>query len=409
LTVYRYSGYDADGRSVAGTIESPSERGVLERLAGDGIIPVEVSSDGTGAAQGTATLRHAPRRRWGRVSATTRVLFVRELATFLHADIPLLEALGVLRRQETSPRFRAILTDVHDRVQGGEAFSSALARHGQAFPPLLVSMVRVGETGGMLGGVLDQMAGWMEHEEEVRGEIRGALAYPLVVVTLGILTLIVLTGFVLPQIAGIFAGMEQELPLATRVLLAGAAFMGRWWWLVVLALAAVVVGIRQTARTGVGGRLLDRVSLGLPIFGGLVRKASIARLARASAALLGSGVPLLETLRVVRGLMTNSLIREVVEQAIGDVTRGQSLAHSLEKSPLFPSSVTHLIAVGERTGRLGEMFDRVARTFERQTRAQIKVMLELLAPGMIVLLAVMVGAIAIAVLMPIMQLNQLMR
>ncbi len=423
MGVFRYSGFDAGGRSVAGTIDAPSERNALELLSEGGIIPTEVIADANGTAvaapgaaparrrrsEGASTTVEPVRGRRGRVPLTVRVLFVRELATFLQADVTLLEALDVLHRQEAHTGLRAILGDVHHRVQGGEAFSAALARWPRVFPPLLISMTRVGETGGMLGKVLDQMATWMEHEEEVRGEIRNAMAYPVLIVCLGVLTIAVLTSFVLPRITGIFAGMNIDLPLLTRVLMGVSGFMGRWWWLVFGSLLVVGLGLYQYLKTDSGKALRDRLSLSLPVLGTLTQKSSIARFSRASAALLGAGVPLLETLRVVRGLIGNQVMAAVVDETVEKVTSGGSLARTLGQSKYFPPAVTHLLAVGERTGRLSEMFDRVALTFERQARGQIKVLLELLAPILIVCLAVVVGTIALSILLPIMQLNQLMR
>ncbi len=407
---YRYSGFDGAGHSVAGTIEAPAEKAALDLLADGGIIPSEIELDPNRRAP-VASDAPGQRRtgRRGRIPMTARVLFVRELATFLQADIPLLEALGVIHEQETNAHLRAILGDIHHRVQGGESFSSALGRYPKVFSPLLVSMARVGETGGMLGGVMDQMANWMEHEEEVRGEIRGALAYPAIIVALGILTVIILTTAVLPRIAGIFTDSGTGLPLLTRALMAFSGFMGQWWWLVLLGAASLGGLGFWWLRRPAGRSFWDRFSLRLPLVGSLARHASIARFARASAALLANGVPLLEALRVVRGLLGNQVMTATIDDTIERVTRGQSLARSLAASPWFPPAVIHLLAVGERTGRLGDMFERIARTFERQTRGRIKVLLDILSPLLIVFLAVMVGIIALAILLPIMQMNQLMR
>ncbi|MCE5229484.1 type II secretion system F family protein [bacterium] len=412
MALFTYSGFNEAGKTVSGAIEAPSEKSALDLLSDGGIIPSEIKLDTNGhgeTGEAAGTVEQVLQRGRGRISMAARTLFVRELATFLHADIPLLEALGVLHQQETNSHFRAIIGDLHHRVQGGESFSSALTHYPKVFSPLLVSMVRVGETGGMLGNVMDQMANWMEHEEEVRGEVRGALAYPIMIVVLGLLTMGILTTFVLPKITTIFQGMGGNLPLPTKILMGVADFMGAHWKWVLLGMAAVCVGMYYGVRSQMGARLWDSLSLKLPLFGNLARKNAIARFARANAALLAAGVPLLESLKVVRGLLGNQVMAAIVDTTIDSVTRGQSLAHTLAQSPYFPPAVTHLLGVGERTGRLSEMFDRVAKTFERQTRGQIKVLLELLAPMMIVLLAVMVGMIALAILLPIMRINQLMK
>lgn len=411
MAQFIYSGFNADGKNVAGTIEAPSEKSALDLLADGGIIPSEIRLDtnGHGGAEAAGTVEQVRQRGRGRIPMGVRTLFVRELATFLHADIPLLEALGVLHQQEVNGHFRAILGDLHHRVQGGESFSSSLSHYPKIFSPLLISMVRVGETGGMLGGVMDQMANWMEHEEEVRGEVRGALAYPIMIMILGLATVAILTTAVLPRITGIFSSFKADLPLPTRILMGLSDFMSGHWKLVLVGMVALGVFIYYGVRSQAGGRLWDSASLKLPLFGNLARKNAIARFARANAALLAAGVPLLESLKVVRGLLGNQVMVAIVDNTIASVTRGESLARTLAQSPYFPPSVTHLLGVGERTGRLSEMFDRVAKTFERQTRGQIKVLLELLAPMMIVLLAVMVGMIALSILLPIMRINQLMK
>lgn len=407
MAVFRYSGFDGTGRGVSGTLEAPSERHALEQLAGEGVTPTELAAgEAEEKKAGAAGVLSSLGGR--RVPMTVRVIFVRELATFIHADIPLLEALDVLRRQESHPAFKAVLDDVHDRVQGGESFSHALGNHPRVFSPLLINMARVGETGGLLGPVLEQMANWMEHEEEVRGEVRGAMAYPLMILLLGVATVAVLFTVVLPRITRVFAG-EATLPWITQALMGLAAFMGQWWWAVLLGATATVFLARKALATPGGRRLYDQLSLRAPIFGLLVRKSAIARFARANAALLTSGVPLLEALRVVRGILENSLMAAMVDHAIERVTRGHSLAKALEEHPWFPPTVIHLLGVGERTGRLAEMFERVAQIFERQSRAQIKVMLNLLSPLLIVALAAMVALIAIAILLPIFRLNSMMR
>lgn len=406
MAVFNYTGFNPTGKSIAGTIEAATEKVAFDSLSGNGITPISLEAGEEAArakaAGGFNTLfKHVP--------MAIRTQFVRELATFIHADIPLLEAINVIRVQETHPIFKEILNDVHDRVQGGESFSKALAAHPRVFSQLFVSMVRVGETGGLLGTVLDQMATWMEHEEEVRAEIRGAMAYPVMIVLLGMVTVFILLSFVLPRITAIFAGMEASLPLPTKMLMGTADFMGKWWWAILGGAAILGFAQYRFLKTAIGRRFYDRASLSVPIFGGLTSKSAVARFARASAALLAAGVPLLEALKVVRGLLGNSLMTAMVDQTIERVTRGRSLSKALGESPYFPASAVHLLGVGEKTGRLGEMFGRVADTFEKQTRARIKVMLELLSPLMIIALAVMVALIAVSILLPIFQMNKLMR
>ena len=349
MATFRYSGFSGDGQRAAGSVEAASEALAYDHLMGQGITPLalEASAEkGNGGAAESATESR-------RVPTATRIGFVRELATFIRADIPLLEALGVLCHQESNPAFRAVLEDLFTRVQGGESFSHALTRHERVFPPLLISMVRVGETSGKLAPVLEQMADWLEHEEEVRSEVRGALAYPAIVLGLGIVTITILVSFVLPRIGSVFMGMEANLPLPTRILMGISGFMGRRWWLVLAIAAALFFLARALVRSKRGKALYDRLSLRLPLVGPVALKSSVARLARACGALLGAGVPLLEALRAVRGLMTNSLMAAMVEGAIERVTRGGSLAKALGEFSYFPETVIHPAGRGRahRTAR----------------------------------------------------------
>lgn len=406
MAVYKYTGFGNDGKNVSGLIDAPTEKGAMDRLGGDGITPVTLAleSSENGASAATTAKRHG-----GRVPHAERVIFIRELATFVNADVPLLEGLDVLRQQEQNPAFKSILDELHNQVQKGDSFSKALGRHPKIFPPLLVSMVRVGETGGMLGDVLEQMAVWMERDEDVRGEIRGALAYPMMIILFGIISVFLLLTFVLPRITKIFDDVHAKLPLPTRVLLTISGFMSHGWWIVLLgAVGLFFLGKWLFAKPAVRAAW-DRTILYVPVAGVLVQKSAIARFARASAALLAAGVPLLEALRVVRDLLSNAVMSEVLDRTIERVTRGISLSRTLSESRWFPQSVVHLIGVGERTGRLGDMFGRIATTFENQTRTQIKTLLNLLSPLLIFGLAIVVGLIAAAILLPIFQMSSLMK
>lgn len=406
MAVYKYSGFDSKGKSATGMIDAPNEKGAMDRLGHDGIVPVSLlleSDDAGGAGTGQGKKPH------GRIPHAERTLFIRELATFLDADVPLLEGLDVLRQQEENPAFKGILDELHNHVQGGESFSKALARHPKIFPMLLVSMVRVGETGGLLGQVLEQMAVWMEHDEDVRAEIRGALAYPLMIVIFGIISVFILLTFVLPRITKIFTDVHARLPMLTQLLMSVSGFMKSWWWLIVLATVGIGVLLRWLFKKPEVRAGWDKTVLYIPVAGVLVQKSAIARFARASGALLSAGVPLLEALRVVRDLLSNAVMAAAIDRTVEKVTRGVSLSRTLGESRWFPQSVVHLLGVGERTGRMSDMFTRIATTFEHQTQNQIKVLLNLLVPLLILGLAIVVALIAAAILVPIFQMSSLVK
>jgi general secretion pathway protein F len=407
MAVYKYSGFNSAGKSVSGLIDAPHEKGAMDRLGAEGIVPTALALE---SAEGTASgkTQAAGKKPGGRVPMVTRTLFIRELATFINADIPLLEAIDVLRLQEHNPTFKGILDDLHNHVQGGDSFSRAMTRFPKIFPTLLVSMVRVGETGGMLGQVLEQMSVWMERDEEVRSEIRGAMAYPMMIMIFGMLSVFVLLSFVLPRIVKIFESSNAPLPTPTKILMSMSGFMSQYWWLVLLGCGGLIVLARWLMAKPEVKAVWDRAVLYIPVAGVMVQKSSIARFARACGALLAAGVPLLEALRVVRDLMGNGVMAAAVDGTIEKVTRGMALSKTLGESRWFPQSVVHLLGVGERTGKLGDMFDRVATTFENQTRGQIKVLLNMLSPLLILGLAVVVALIAAAILLPIFKMSSVM-
>lgn len=409
MAVYRYTGFGSDGKSVSGLIDAPHEKGAMDRLGHDGVVPVSLVVESAENGNGAGMAAKGGHHHSGRVPMAARVLFIRELATFIKADVPLLEGLDVLRQQEEHPGFKGILDELHNGVQKGDSFSKTLSRHPKIFPTLLVSMVRVGETGGMLGDVLEQMAVWMEHDEEVRGEIRGALAYPIMICLFGIISIFVLLTFVLPRITKIFEDVHATLPLPTRILLAVSGFMKAYWWGLILGFIGVGFLLRWLFQKPEVRAAWDKAVLYIPVAGVLVQKSAIARFSRASGALLSAGVPLLEALRVVRDLLSNAVMAGVIDRTVEKVTRGVSLSRTLSESRWFPPSVVHLLGVGERTGRLSDMFDRIATTFENQTRTQIKVLLNLLAPLLILALAIVVALIAAAILLPIFKMSSLMK
>ena len=411
MGAFEYKGFSSAGKPVAGVIEASSEGLAFEQLSSDGITPTLLQAAREAAANATArrpeaqTVVHGNPR--GRINAQRRTQVMQELSTLLMAGVPLLEALHVMRAQETHAAMHAVLEDLATMVQRGEPFSRALAGHPKLFPHLVVTMARVGETGGQLGEMLERMAGWMEYQDGLRAEVRGALIYPCIVLALGAVSVTVLVTFVLPRIRPIFEGMG-DLPLPTKIMLGASDWMQHYWWTIPLALLVAFVIGRQTIKSGEGRRLLDRLVLRLPIAGALILHSELARFASSCASLLTSGVPLLETLKVVRGLVGNSELAAMVGRATEQVTHGQALARALSDSPWFPQTALHLLAVGEKSGRLPDMFERLAVRFEKATRRRLKTMIDMIAPLMIVFLAVLVGGIALSILLPIYRMNQMM-
>lgn len=408
MAQFNYKALTQDGEVLGGVLVAPHRRMALQSLESKGLIPTELEEIGAEAAQSWLDrLTSLGKPGQPKIKGPDLTEMTRQLATMINSDVTLIEALGVIRDQAEQDNIRTVVGRLLEAVKGGDSLSSAMEEQPKTFSPLYISMVRVGEAGGMLDEALNQMADLLENEQEVKGEVRAALAYPLIVLGLGVVTVIVIFTFVMPRILNIFTGVEDALPLPTRILMGTGTFMRGHWWHIGLVLVAAGIGAAQLLRTDSGRLFWDRMRLRLPLAGPLVRKAGIARFSRCLGALVHGGVPLLEALQSVGALLDNRIMTRVVNGSVDSIKEGRSFADSLRESDLFPSMVTHMVAVGEKTGRLDQMLTRIAETYERQTRRLIRVLISLLAPMLIIVVAVVVAFIALALLLPIFKMNQL--
>ncbi|OPZ10050.1 MAG: Type II secretion system protein F [candidate division BRC1 bacterium ADurb.BinA364] len=394
---FRYKAVNASGAKVSGSIEGESQAAAIKLLSLQGIFATDlrIAEDSSKTAKVS-----------GRVPMLELALFLRQMATLINSGVPLVQSLTILERQVASGVLREIISQVCVEVQGGADFSRALGRYPKVFSPLIVSMVRVGETGGVLGGILNELAGITERDQQTRSEVRAAMIYPVAVVMVGVLVVALLMTMVVPKLMLVFSDMGMALPVPTRMLLAISAGVKSYWWAGALTIAALFAALRFWRATEDGRMKYDWMMLHLPVLGELAKKASISRFSRALGVLLGGGVPLLESLLVVKGVLANAALGQLIDRAAAGLREGGSLARQLEKGRLFPPLVTHMVAVGENTGNLDTMLVRVAETYEWQTQQAIKVMLSLLMPVMILALAVVVAFIALALVLPLFSMNQ---
>jgi len=405
-----YKALTAEGQVVDGKLSATHRRLALQSLESQGLVATDLQEASAAAAGGSFFDRlFGGAEAMPRIKGTELTELTRQLATMISSDVTLIDALTVIYEQAEQESTRTVVGKLRDAVKGGESLSTAMAVQPRTFTPLFQSMVRVGEAGGMLAPVLIQMADLLETEQEVRGEIKAAMAYPLIVLGLGAVTVVVIFTFVMPRILSLFKGVESALPAPTRVLMGMGAFMRAHWWHLGLALLVGALLLRQAIQTERGRAAWDRFWLRTPLLGALVRKAAIARFSRCLGALLQGGVPLLEGLQSVGALLNNRVMTRVIDTAMTSIKEGSSFAASLRASGQFPPMVTHMIGVGEKTGKLDQMLLRIADTFERQTRIMTRVMISMLAPLLIIVVAVVVALIALALLLPIFKINQLIR
>ncbi|MBL8948890.1 MAG: type II secretion system F family protein, partial [Myxococcales bacterium] len=336
------------------------------------------------------------------VAGTTRLL-----GTLLHAGVTLPESLKAMTDQVESQRLKSILSDIAVRVNEGSSFADSVARYPKVFPQLYVNMVRAGEASGALETVLFRLSEFLEKQIEIQGRVSKALMYPIVLSVLGAIIVAVLMISIVPKITGMFADMQAELPWNTKLLIFMSDFMAGYWWLILLAIAGFIVGFRKWRATAGGRWVGDATLLGLPVVGELIRKIAIARFARTLATLLASGVQLLGALDIVRTLLGNAVLEKVVSEARDNIREGEGIAIALKRSKQFPPLVTHMIAVGERSGQLEQMLIDLSDAYDRETNQAIDKFTTLLEPLAIVVMGGAVGFVIYSIMGPIMMITEM--
>jgi general secretion pathway protein F len=406
MPVFQYKALDASGKAVQGLREADSPKALRAVLKRDGVFLTEVL--GAQEAKAQAAREVSVRRVvLGRVGATDLAIMTRQFAVLVGAGIPLVESLNALVEQIDHEKLKRIVSDVKQRVNEGASLADALGAHPKTFTTLYVNMVRAGESSGALDVVLFRLADFTESQARLRSKIMGTMAYPAFMLVIGTGVLGVLFAVVIPKIVKIFDDSQVALPWYTQALIAFTHLVSNWWWAILLALAVGTWGFVRWRGTTAGRATWDRWVLTVPIFGRLVRIIAIGRFARTLSTLLKSGVPLLTAMEIVRNIVGNVRLAEVIDQARDAIREGESIAAPLKRSGEFPPLVHHMVAVGERSGSLEEMLGNVAKAYEDQVETTISALTSLLEPLMIVLMGGAVAFIVLSVLMPILQLNTL--
>jgi type II secretion system protein F len=400
LPVFLYRAADRGGRTIDGVMEAPDARAVIERLHKESYFPVRVAP-------------HAQRKAWPtlgghRVRQRDLLAMTQQLATLFEAGLPLDRALAILQELAPSAKLGEIVADLLRSVRGGASLSDALAKHHpRPFSRLYINMVRAGEKGGVLEVALRRLAEFLEARAAFTEAILSALAYPLVITTVGCGAVVFLLTFVIPRFATIFADLHQAIPLPTQILMAVSASMQSYWWIGVLAILAFILGWRVWTGTPEGRLQWDRLQLKLPRVGSLTMKVETARFLRTLGTMLKSGVPVLGALAVVGDMMSNQIFARSVQRLSDSVKRGGTVASGMREHGQFPSLAIHMVRVGEETGRLEEMLLKAAETLEGDVRTDLKRMIGLLEPAVILAMGVLVAFIVVAMLLAIFSINDI--
>ncbi len=405
MNAFRYQAIGGNGAMIDGVIEAENRKIALQLLSQRGLFPSNLeacaapnATPETASAQVSFTFG----QRIGRKEITA---FTREVSALLAAAIPIPQVLDSLGDEEENPALRAMVKKIAEAVRKGEAFSAALAQHPKHFGNLYVSMVRVGEEAGVLPKVMLDLAGLLEHEDEVRDEVKAAIAYPVFVLGFGFITVAVLLTVVLPKLFSMLQEMLTVLPLPTLILLRVSEVLNAHWFLILLALVALFGGLGWYVRTPEGGRFWDKIKLKIPVLGSVVRSAALGRFARTLGTLVKSGVSLLPALKIVEHTIGNHVLAGQIARVAEETRGGDSLAAPLRKLQIFPRTVIQMIAAGEESGKLDEMLLKVAEIEERHMRARTKTLISLLAPLLILIVGALVGFMVIAILLPIFKMS----
>lgn len=409
MPLYAYKGIGVSGKAVQGVRDAESPKVLRQLLRKDGIVVTDVSiSKGKAVGAGKGLSKEVNfGQLFARVKKTEIAAFTRQLATLLRAGIPLAEALGALFEQVENVTFKSVMDEVKSNVNEGSSLADALAKHPQVFDDLFVSMVRAGETAGNLDDVLGRLADFMESAAELKSKVQSAMVYPVIMVIVGTVIMAVLMIAVVPKITELFSAQGASLPLNTRFLIWSADVMGGYWWLLLILAVLGIVGFRKWAKSENGRPVWHGFVLRMPLVGPLVRQVAVARFARTMGTMLEAGVPMLRVLDTAKEVLGNAILVGVVEKAKSAVTEGESLAVTLRRSGEFPASVTHMIAVGERSGALEQMLLRISEAYEAEVDMKLGRLTSMLEPIMLVVMGGAVAFVVFSILMPMLEMQRL--
>jgi general secretion pathway protein F len=407
MAVYAYKGVDARGKSVKGVRDADNAKSLRNVLRRDGILATEILEQSEAARKAARDIDF--KRFFQRVSQLDVGVATRQLSVLLRSGVPLVEALTALIDQLEQPELKNAFSDTRNQVNEGSTLADALKAHPKLFPSLYTNMVAAGEASGTLEEVLGRLAEFLDDQARLQSKVKGALAYPVVMAVVVILILFLMMSVVVPKVTGIFENFNQTLPWYTRLLIFVSDIFSNYWWLIGGLLIAGVYWFRRWKASEKGRKKWDLFVLDLPLFGPLLTMVAVARFARTLATLLASGVPVLTAMDITRNVLGNTELMRVVEEARASVREGEGIAKPLRQAGRFPPIVTHMIAVGERSGQLEEMLLHVADAYDQQIEVRVGALTSILEPLLIVVMGGVVGGIAFAILMPLLQLNEMIQ
>ena len=392
---FRYKIRDKHGRASTGTIEGESRESVASHFKQMGYMPILIEEEKSGVRNINFIQKFL-----SRVSQEELIVFTRQLATLQRAGVAILVSLSSISEQVNNPYFKKIIKGITNDIESGKSFSDALSKFPSIFSNIYINMIRSGEAAGMLDDVLDKLADLLEYEQDIKMKVKQAIRYPmLVMITLSI-AFPVLVLFIIPKFSALFARFNTELPLPTRILIGLHFVLSHYWYLIILAIVVAVVAFRKFIHTPSGRYAWDSVKLKAPVFGQLLSKISLSRFSRMTALLSSSGIPILNTLEIVKGSVGNMIIADSIDNIIEGISQGKGIAEPMKLSGLFPGIVVQMVKIGEETGRMNELLLNVSDYYDSQVDYTVKNLTVLIEPILIFVLGIMVLTMALGIFMP---------
>ncbi len=406
MPVFEYRALDAKGKNIKGILDADSESQARTKLRSQGKYPVSITvsrgREGKAGSRGGHGLTLFERVKSDEISVMTR-----QLATLLGAGIPLVQALDSLVDQTKNSVLKKVIAQVKGSVNEGNTLTNALSEHPKLFSSIFINMVRAGEASGALDIVLERLADFGEKQEALKGRLRAALVYPIFMAVIGSAILFILITYIVPNITQVFNQMDKVLPLPTLFLISLSDFLKKYWWACLICIGIAVMGLRYFISKPKGKALWDLVKLKMFIIGPVVQRIILARFSSTLGSLLESGVGLMTSMQIVQTLVNNIHISQVIDEAMEQIQKGQTMTNALSESDWFPPMFVQMIAVGEQSGNLEAMLNKVAKAYEREVETSIMAMTSLIEPLMIAIMGLVVGFIVLSILLPIFEMNQM--
>ncbi len=405
MTLFTYQAISKNGNNVTGTVDASDRNGAIEALAKQNLRPISIKIKGENRGIDTIFKRFFG----SKVKNDALVIFTRQLATMVGAGVPLLRALSSLKDHTQDTVLGEALNNVSSDVKGGLALADAMQKHPNVFNEVYVNMVRAGEAAGILDEILNRLAIQQEKASAIRKKVKGAMTYPIILLSITIIAFFGLMLFVIPQIGKILTdlgGADAKLPLLTQIMLGISAFMINFWYLLIIGIIAAIFFTSRFLRTENGQRVFYSVLLKLPVIKNIIIKVAVARFSRTFASLMGAGVSVVEALSVTGSAVGNIMYKELINKSIEEIKNGKQLSETLADTPLFPDIVSQMLAVGEETGKTDTVLVKVADFYEEEVDVVLESLSSIIEPVMIVIMGSMVGLIAASVMGPIASIAQ---